>query len=400
MAVTEVTDIKNPDWMERLGSSFKGILFGLLLFVLGFPLLFWNEGRAVKTARRLSEGAGAVASVPADAIEPANEGRLVHVSGMASVDGAIADDAFGVSARAIRLDRQVEIFQWVEHAETRVEREGDAEKKITTYTYSREWCDAPVDSSRFKEEGHENSTTPAFGHAQWLAPAVKLGAFSLSPSNIRRIGGARPFALPQDYALPGALVDAGAQVVGNAVLVPVAPPPQAAPSTNGAPAAGAAPRSVAATPEIGDLRVTFRVIDPHEISLVGKQAGNRFEPWTGKDGKSLSLQCDGIADAATMFAAAQSAGKNVAWLLRLAGFLLMFVGLRMVFRPLAVLVDVIPVVRALVSGGVALAAFVLALACALVTISIAWIAYRPLLAIPLLVVAVALVVFAFRRKRA
>ena len=40
----------------------------------------WNEGRAVRTAESLEEGAGAVVSVPADAVDPGNEGKLVHVS--------------------------------------------------------------------------------------------------------------------------------------------------------------------------------------------------------------------------------------------------------------------------------------------------------------------------------
>ena len=46
---------------SRLGRSIKGVLVGIVLFGLSFPVLFWNEGRAVKRHRDLQEGAVHVA---------------------------------------------------------------------------------------------------------------------------------------------------------------------------------------------------------------------------------------------------------------------------------------------------------------------------------------------------
>ena len=76
MAVTETTTI---GWGSRLGGSVKGILFGLLMFVAGFPLLFWNEGRAVTDTKTNEEGAASVVEAQAGEIDPAQEGRLVHI---------------------------------------------------------------------------------------------------------------------------------------------------------------------------------------------------------------------------------------------------------------------------------------------------------------------------------
>ena len=39
------TEVTNDSWFGRLGNAIKGVVFGLLLFVVAFPLLFWNEGR-------------------------------------------------------------------------------------------------------------------------------------------------------------------------------------------------------------------------------------------------------------------------------------------------------------------------------------------------------------------
>jgi hypothetical protein len=48
---------------SRLISAIKGVLVGVLFFFASFFLLWWNEGRAVQTAKSLREGASTVVSV-------------------------------------------------------------------------------------------------------------------------------------------------------------------------------------------------------------------------------------------------------------------------------------------------------------------------------------------------
>ena len=93
----------NQSWFSRLAQSVKSVLFGLLFFFGSFVLLFWNEGRAVRTARSLAEGAGAVTSVAADRVDSGNEGKLVHVSGAVATDEPVVDSDLGVEAQAIKL---------------------------------------------------------------------------------------------------------------------------------------------------------------------------------------------------------------------------------------------------------------------------------------------------------
>ena len=104
----------SQSWFGRLFESIKSVLFGLVMFVLSFPLLFWNEGRAVRTARSLTEGLGAVVSVPAEAVTPGNEGKLVYVSGAVKTDKPVVDDELAVEADAVTLLRNVEMYQWKE----------------------------------------------------------------------------------------------------------------------------------------------------------------------------------------------------------------------------------------------------------------------------------------------
>lgn len=59
----------SQSWLSRLAGSIKSVVFGMVLFVVGFPLLFWHEGRAAKMARSLTEGAGIVVSVSSGAVD-------------------------------------------------------------------------------------------------------------------------------------------------------------------------------------------------------------------------------------------------------------------------------------------------------------------------------------------
>ena len=52
MAYQETT---TRSYGQRVGSSFKGIGGGFILFCIGTALLWWNEGRAVKTDKMLNE---------------------------------------------------------------------------------------------------------------------------------------------------------------------------------------------------------------------------------------------------------------------------------------------------------------------------------------------------------
>ena len=150
MAVTETT---TESWGSRLGSSIKGVLIGGALFIAGFPVLFWNEGNSVKTAKAIDEGEGVCVSVESNAsIDQGNDDKLVHMSGKADTQDVLADDTFGVSATAIRLERQVEMYQWLEESRTSEKKKmGGSVEKTTTYTYKKGWFDHAIDSSGFKE---------------------------------------------------------------------------------------------------------------------------------------------------------------------------------------------------------------------------------------------------------
>ncbi len=372
MAVTETT---TESWGSRLGSSIKGVLIGLALFIAGFPVLFWNEGDSVKTAKAIDEGEGACIAVESNAnVDQEMEGKLVHMSGKADTKDVLTDDQFGVSATAIRLERNVEMYQWVEESRSQKKQKlGGSEETVTTYTYKKDWMPTAIDSSGFKEQGHDNPGVMEFESQKMQAANVTFGAFRLNESQIDHIGSAKQYAFPTGFVCKVERV----KVQGGTIYVPNAETRNNALNN----------RDVASQTRIGDMRVTFRVVYPHEISLIAKQHGDTFVAYTAKNGKKLSYLQDGVKDAAEMFQTARTNNAIMTWLVRIGGFLMMFIGLSMVFKPLSVLADVLPILGDIVEMGMGLVAGLIAFICSLVTIAIAWLFYRPVLGIILLAVA-------------
>jgi hypothetical protein len=384
MADDSYTEVTSQGWGSRIMESIKGVLVGGAFFVGSFPLLIWNEGRAVKTARSLEEGAGAVVSVPADRVDASNQGKLLHVSGQATTSDTLADPDFGVSATAIHLKRVVEMYQWKEHEKKETRKKiGGGEETVRTYSYSKEWSDDLIDSGRFNQSGsHANPAAMPFPSQDWTAQTVKLGAYRMASGQVSRLDKADPVSL--DGAKPAAGVAEKAKAVSGQNLFYVGQDPS--------------------SPAIGDARVTFKAVKPAEVSVVARQVGDSFEPYLAKAGGSVDLLEYGLKSADSMFQAAQSANKTLTWIMRGLGFFLMFLGLTMVFKPISVFGDVIPIVGTLLGAGLAVFAGAVAAALSLVTIAIAWLAYRPLFGITLLVLAAGAVAgltyLAAQRKKA
>ncbi len=364
----------------RLKESIKGIVFGGILFILAFPVLFWNEGRAVKTAQALDEGAGAVISVPSEKADAGNGGKLVHMTGLATTDETLTDPVFGVSFAGISLSRNVKMYQWIEDKKVETEKNlGGGEERVTTYTYRKEWSNHLINSSRFaNQKGHINPTSIPYKSESYYADKVTVGAFDLTTLQTKRIGGERDLPVTTEF-----LNSADPSIRGKFRI-------------NGSHFGTGEP----AAPKIGDLRVSFSVVEPTTVSLVATQRGETFEPYIAKSGYRVDLFQTGTHTAEAMFEQAEAVNKFFTWLLRVIGFLMMWFGLSLIARPLVVVADIVPIVGTIVGMGAGFFAFAIAAPATLMTIAFAWFYYRPLLGIALAAVGVGIFVWGVRKARA
>ncbi len=365
VAGATVVSVTRTSWTRRLGGAFIGMVLGIIFIPLSIWLLSWNEGRAVQTARSLTEGAGLVQSLPADRVDPAAEGRLVHVAGPIAVAGRVRDPDFGVEAPAgaVRLRRSVEMYQWreVSHSDSRV-RTGGSQETTTTTTYERVWSSSAIDSRNFRvPDGHQNPPM-RFAARSFTVGDATLGAFRLDERVLASVGAEEPLvagALPGGAAPGGKGDPAGPQLVDGRIYV------------GGDPSA----------PQIGDTRISFTYARPQALSIVARQAGSGFVPFQTRAGDALLMVVAGVTPAAEMFQSAQDQNVFLTWMIRFGGSLLMFIGWAMILRPIAVAADVLPVLGTLVRAGTGLLGMALTAIVAPVTIAIAWFWVRPLLAL-------------------
>ena len=448
MAYTETT---TTGYGTRVGNSFRAIGSGILLFVIGTALLWWNEGRAVKTEKMLDEaGSKYVEMENPNKKDASLEGELICGTAMATTEDSLTDAQFGVGAKAIALRRTVEYYQWVEHSQTkREDKLGGKEVATTTYTYSKQWVSSPIQSSEFHDPAYQNKNMvlTTVEEADQYAENVSFGAYKLPESLIHSISSreAMDLALAEELL---AQFDKSTQAayerfygVQKSIQQPTQQPQQ--------PVAQAIPDSIRAllpdsvkaaldslqavndsintqmanaenkkdlmyihqagnvlyfgrvpgSPEVGDVRVTFEKVVPAKVTVMAVVDGDTFKPFKAKNGKRFQTLVMGQKSGDEIIDAEKEANNMILWFLRILGVVMVIGGLKGIFGFIETILKVVPFIAGIFGWGVGLVCTVLGIVWSLIVIAIAWLFYRPLLGISLLVLAGFLIwVFAFKGK--
>ena len=153
------------------------------------------------------------------------------------------------------------------------------------------------------------------------------------------------------------------------------------------------------SPTVGDVRVSFSYTPEADVSIVAQVIRDTFEKFTASNGYTFSRLDMGKVGMARMFEGARSDNTIMAWILRVVGIILVVVGIGMIFKPLSVIADVIPLLGTIVGAGTGVVAFLLGLAWSLVVIAIAWVRFRPIVAGCLIAAAVVLVYLSYAKGK-
>ena len=449
MAYTETT---TTGYGTRVGNSFKAIGSGLLLFVLGTALLWWNEGRAVKTEKMLDEtGSKYVEMENPNKKDASLEGELICGTAMATTEDSLTDADFGIGAKAIALRRSVEYYQWVEHAQTKKEDKlGGKEVTTTTYTYSKQWVSSPVQSSQFHDPAYQNKNTvlTTVEDADQYAENVSFGAYKLPESLIHSISSreAMDLAIAEDMLAQFDKTTQAAYERFYGIQKSIQQPAQPVQQPAQTPAISDSIRAllsdsalavidslqavndsivksmanaenkkdlqyvhqagnvlyfgrVPGAPEVGDVRVTFEKVVPAKVTVMAVVDGDTFKPFKAKNGKRFQTLVMGQKSGDEIIEAEKEANNMILWFLRILGVVMVIGGLKGIFGFIETILKVVPFIAGIFGWGVGLVCTVLGLVWSLIVIALAWLFYRPLLGISLLVIAGFLIwVFAFKGK--
>jgi hypothetical protein len=266
-------------------------------------------------------------------IDPANEDKLVHVSGELKTTARLTDPDFAMSAHAALLVRNAEMFQWREVRDTDV---SDRDKPRCEHSWSAERLDAAC---------YRPHPPFPFPGMKVTSRDATLGAFRPGILVLEKL--AATIELPTESAT----LEAARTHVGGPVQV-----------TNGGLYLGSNP----AQPQIGDIRISWRIAKAGPVSLIGRQAGTDLVAFQ-TSGNALLLGRSGTLSAVEMFKIESQESSTTTWGLRLFSGCFMLAGWVMALGRL---------VPALLVGGLI----------GLAATAGAWLEYRPLEAATALVV--------------
>ena len=340
-----------------------GILGGLIFLVIGIGVLWSNEGRTVKTQSAIGEASKTYIQVKSDKVDSKNEGKLVATKGKLNIDGSneLKDDTFGINVKAVKMKRNVEMYQWKEECTTKDDK--------TKCTYEKIWDDDIIDSSEFTESGHTNPSDMAYESEEYIADNVKLGAYILPDELVRSLKYDKTKgndALKTEYNNSKEEIKVDGKYLTNV-------------KEDG--------------PQIGDIRISYQYTVVKNASVMGVQTDDTFEAFTSKKGKDIYTIVEGNKTGAQILENMTSANKTIKWGLRILGIALVIGAFSSMFGFITNLANKVPVLGNIVSGATSIVSTILGLGLSLIVIAIAWFRFRPILSIVLIAVVVALIVF-------
>ncbi|MBQ2380603.1 MAG: TMEM43 family protein [Akkermansia sp.] len=384
----------------KAGKGCLGFFLGPSIMVMAIYLLFTNEGSYLDMAQALDELQPQVQRIESTTTpNPELEGKPVHLSGTATTDDVLVDEAYGVQAPAIMLRRNVQYLQWVEKKK---QRQG-GDKKGTfqseheyrksrdnewVYSYHLAWVNEPVNSGVFYNTDYRNANYTHYKADNLVQQAqnVQVGNYKLTDAQISRISsdGVRvkaqqvPEALKKHAVLHGEYLFIGRAPEGSSYY-PLNPQ----------------------EPSVGDVRISWKKTSPKRpVSLVAVQTGNSFAPYTASNGATVDLLYTDTKNEAQCFDEARATNTMTLWMVRMGGWLMLWGAFACMLRPLA---KMVPLCGKLAEAGAVAISLILGTILALLVITVSWFFCRPVLAVCMLVVVAVLIWWSckhFKHKKA
>lgn len=350
----KITEVTTKSWGSKITESIKGVVFGIVLFLASFVVLWMNEGRTDMSKVAMKE------TVPVNAavLDATNEGKGVSVTGMLSSYETIGDPEFLNPGKFLSLTRNVEMYAWVEKSESTTEKNvGGSETTTTTYTYVQEWTSMPADSSTFKDPAGHTNPPMTYQDQTFFVNTAFVGVY---PVDVRSL------SLPgqDEVVLNASMVNPkySGMINGNYIFIKPG---------------GYGYYGGTSAPTVGDVRIHYTgLASDISVTVFGQLTGGQIVPYIYKGEDKLYHARYGTREEA--IATLSQEHKTVGWILRLVGFLMMWMGLAMFFAPINAVLDVLPFLGNVGRGLVAVVMFFVALGLSIATIVVSMIAHNPI----------------------
>lgn len=362
------TKVTKTGWGQNIGKSIIGVLIGFVMFIVSFIVLWSTEGRT--NLGKVAEQAIAVSS---GTVESAAQGEFVSVTGELQTNSPVGDPTYLKAGPYVALYRNVEMFAWVEETETETKKKtGGGSEEKTTYRYVTEWTSNPRPSSEFEfPEGHDNPRMKIHPDT-FYAPTAGVGAYTFDHQSAT-LPGPTPIQLTRDNAISHWDI----RLIGRDYLF--------------------MGRSYD-TPQVGDVRISFQAVHTGKrVTLFGVLTGSEILPYYHKAKTRLYRVLSGTRDEA--IATLKTEHKVMGWILRIIGFVLMWIGLTLIYGPISAFLDVLPFLGKISRSLIAIVTFLIALILSIITTLLSMIFHNTIVLIIFIIVVGAVLFFVFTGKK-
>ncbi|WP_298072649.1 TMEM43 family protein [Oleiagrimonas sp.] len=219
------------------------LVAGGAILLASMAILATNEKNVITYRQAAMRHGGYVFNATDSGPTSGNEGDMVRVAGTPVVVKPAVDTAFGVRANAPILRRKVEMFQWQE------------DEYAGQTSYEMDWYDYPVDWTVFKQPyHHRNPSSLPFGRANYLAGAMTLRGFTLSPAIMASMPGRVPVVPDFSHLHPN--LAASFRIIDGKLLSSRQPD----------------------SPQLGDLRVSWTVAPLQPVTIIARNRDGVLVP--------------------------------------------------------------------------------------------------------------------------
>ncbi|MFA6295867.1 MAG: TMEM43 family protein [Patescibacteria group bacterium] len=344
-------EVSHQGYGSRVMGSFGGILIGIILFFASFIVLYWNEGRV-----DISQIAKKSVEVQSSKVDASLDQKLISVTGPITSSEKLSDKLFLNESDYIAIYRKSEMYAWTEKTDTDTTTQtGGSQTTETTYTYDTAWTSSPEKSSSFKHpEGHQNPNQSITSET-FKVNNSNLEEYKLDMANLKLDTSLLVSAKKLQLDSENTTLTEANKIVENYYVYQ-----------------GAGNIS---NPQVGDQKISYYVLPQKEIITVfGKLDSGKITTFT--DEKDNTLFRIFLGDRATAISTMKTEYTVMTWILRLVGFLMMWIGLSAMFGPISVVLDFLPFLGSASRGIIGFITFIVALALSVLTILISMIIHN------------------------
>lgn len=326
-----------------------GILGGALLFLCAFPVLYFNEAQ---------ENLSKVAEQAVEYNEALESSYLGYTVGAFSATNKANDPL--LTTEFVAVTRKVEMYGYIETQSTATTNSGNTQSIVNSeirYTYSKAWLVNPGQTTTWRGRISNFPSDLPINYNTWvvnLPQARTATSTGLSINNIPVDGTNLDLSAFNDLSVTQDMI---ADNIYTVVLSDLYFSNQGSFDLS--------------RPMIGDVRISFTGIEFDDQGLLlGNIDNNQFSAFTTDSGNILYRFFNGESTIENVVSQLQTEYQFTIWTFRVVGFLMLFVGLLLSFKPISTLFNFIPIFGSVGSGLFNIVLFVVSLVLTVTTIVI------------------------------